>query len=292
MHDPLGDRCKALEWAQEGPPLTTAAWIVARIDGRGFSKLTQSITKPYDTRMANAMEAAAVHVMDSFGAVAAYHQSDEITLFWTVEDACDLLFEGRRSKWISLLASSTTAAFMRALDREGLSELADALPHMDARVRGYSSIDGPADTLAWRAQDARRNAIQGAAQQHFSQRDLNGLSLQRLREKLEAIGLPFDTSYPEAFRNGTLLMHTVRYAALEEAERMAIPEHVRPTPDDVFLRRAITPNTATLPEDPVFAAALLQGAAASSAKHRARRKEERATRKAEKDQPKTETFAG
>ena len=261
MDDTLGDICKTFEAEHEGPALGGNGWIVARLDGRGFSKLTRGLTKPYDTRMAGVMDAVARHVLASSGALAAYHQSDEISLFWgPIGEGQMRAFGGRRSKWLSVLAASATSALMRALDKEGLSALADRFPHMDARLMTVTGAQEAGMVLAWRAQDARRNAIQGLAQRHYAQRELSGHPLGVLREMLVQAGAPFE-EMPQAYRNGTLLFHQAYQDTLSEAERQAIPAHARPEPGAVFTRRRVEARTDFCPENPRDAAIFLSNLA-------------------------------
>lgn len=271
MLDPLGDICKAFERRDEGPSLTSARWIVARIDGVGFSKLTKSVTKPYDARIGRAMEASATSVLLKMGALAAYHQSDEISVFWRVDDPEELLYQGRRSKWLSVIAATATSAFVRQLCKENLMAMVDTEPRMDARLCTFDDLEGPASMLAWRAQDARRNAIQGAAQQYFPQRELHKRNLDDLRAKLAAVGTPFDTHYPDALRNGTLLSLRADARRLDETTRLSIPTAHRPDADALFWRRSLVADSTTLPDTIAQAAAFLAACGDDLDAHRARK---------------------
>lgn len=54
--------------------------IIVRIDGHKFSKFTKGFLKPFDHMLSNAMEKTTVDLVEKFGAVTGYTQSDEISL--------------------------------------------------------------------------------------------------------------------------------------------------------------------------------------------------------------------
>ena len=48
MKDDLGDRMKLYEKERTGEKLDPGSIVYARIDGRGFSKFTKGMDKPFD----------------------------------------------------------------------------------------------------------------------------------------------------------------------------------------------------------------------------------------------------
>ena len=67
--------------------LSPNMFVIARIDGRNFSRLTRQELKlkPYDQNMANCMIETAIHVMDcGFKTIYGFTQSDEISLLYTL----------------------------------------------------------------------------------------------------------------------------------------------------------------------------------------------------------------
>ena len=75
----MGDRLKAYE---PKDALMQKSWVVARLDGRAFSKFTADMNKPFDSFFTDAMVATAKYLQKKYHAVVAYTQSDEITLIW------------------------------------------------------------------------------------------------------------------------------------------------------------------------------------------------------------------
>src|SRR5262245_22530686 len=80
-------------------------FIVARLDGRGFTRLTKEIhdfEAPFDVRFRDAMVATTEHLMRSgFRVVFGYTQSDEISLLL---DRRDESFDRKLRKLDSILA--------------------------------------------------------------------------------------------------------------------------------------------------------------------------------------------
>src|SRR5690349_3260942 len=87
-------------------------YIVARIDGRSFSKLTKEkhdFARPFDVKMRDYMEFTTAHLMQcGFECVYGYTQSDEISiLFKRNVDA----FGRKKRKYESVLAGEASAKF-------------------------------------------------------------------------------------------------------------------------------------------------------------------------------------
>jgi tRNA(His) guanylyltransferase len=128
-------------------------FIVARIDGRGFTRLTKDVHKfeaPFDVRMRDMMVATTEHLMDcGFRLVYGYTQSDEISLlFHLAEDS----FGRKTRKLNSILAGEASAKF---------SVLLGDLACFDCRVIELPNADLVCDYFRWRNEDAHRNALNG-----------------------------------------------------------------------------------------------------------------------------------
>ena len=131
--------------------LLDGAWSVIRVDGRGFSRLTErAFEKPFDTRFRDLMHQAATALVDDFQGACAYVQSDEISLVlspgWE-------LFDRRVEKIVSLTASLASATFSL-----GLGEVIQ----FDGRAWVGANIDAVVDYMRWREADATRCALNTA----------------------------------------------------------------------------------------------------------------------------------
>ena len=126
-------------------------YIVARIDGRGFSKLTQNITdlqKPYDSRFNDFMVETVQHLMQcGFYISYGYCQSDEISLLFSPENSC---FQKKERKFNSVLAGEASAKFTLLLGD---------LASFDCRISELPTIQSVIDYFMWRKTDSYRNCF-------------------------------------------------------------------------------------------------------------------------------------
>lgn len=249
MIDDLGDQMKGLERASAGTVIPPELPIYVRIDGRGFSRFTKGMHRPFDTRMTSAMQKTTHHLMASLNASAAYTQSDEISLIWAPRPDGEHLFGGKPQKFTSVLASLAAAAFMKALvdDKDDLSKWINRLPHFDARVVAMPSISDAVAMLAWRGQDAKRNGLNQIARSIFSHKEMQGKSTQQVRQMLADSAEFRPTEIPARAVNGSLFHQVTSRRTLSEAERNNIPEKHRPGPSDLFDRTAIEVYSQTHP---------------------------------------------
>lgn len=127
------------------------ALLVARIDGRGFTKLTKEkhqFEAPFDEGFRNMMIGTTRHLMDcGFRVSFAYTQSDEISLFFHPAEAT---FGRKIRKYNSILAGEASAKF---------SLLLGDLAVFDCRIIVLPSLPVLVDYARWRQEDARRNAL-------------------------------------------------------------------------------------------------------------------------------------
>lgn len=243
-HDPLGDMLKTLERTAETTTLRDG-YLYMRLDGRGFSKLTKNAEKPFDAAFSQAMIDTTKAMVDTFHAACGYTQSDEISLIWEPRvDPDSWIFSGRRSKWLTVMAAQATAFFLKASLNHGMPWVLDHAAHMDARLVDGLTKENARDFILWRAEDARRNAIQMCAQAYLNKKSLKGQNLGILRKRLDENGTPFDTQ-PAALRNGTLVKRVMM--PLSEERLASIPPAYRPT--DTVLRPHILSDDSILPCD-------------------------------------------
>lgn len=168
-------------------------FLVARLDGRGFTRLTKEahdFEAPFDARFRDLMAATAEHLMGcGFQVVYAYGQSDEISLLFHRDEAA---FGRKVRKIVSVLAGEASAKFSLLLGDAGA---------FDCRL---SQLPRERDVVAyfrWRHEDAARNALgahcywllrkEGASAREADAR-LVGLSRSARNEFLFARGVNFN----------------------------------------------------------------------------------------------------
>lgn len=148
--DELDKRMRVYEMAHDHCVLP-GLWIVARLDGRGFTRLTKEtcgFEAPFDERFRDLMTATVRHLMEvGFRVVYGYTESDETSLVLHPDDA---LFGRKERKIISVLAGEASGFFSVALGRPTC---------FDGRVSQLPNRSLVIDYFRWRAEDAHRNAL-------------------------------------------------------------------------------------------------------------------------------------
>jgi len=98
-NEAFGDRMKLYESAEAGRRLMPLLPAFARIDGRGFSRFTRDMARPFDVRLSRLMIDTTRLLVEEGGARVGYTQSDEISLMWDAEH--QTFFDGRIQKMTS-----------------------------------------------------------------------------------------------------------------------------------------------------------------------------------------------
>ena len=168
-------------------------YLAARLDGRGFSRLTKvecDFEAPFDIRFRDLMAETVRHLMTcGFTVVYGYAQSDEISLLF---DSDENAFGRKHRKINSVLAGEASAKFSLMLRR---------LAVFDCRVIELPNPALVADYFRWRATDAHRNALNahcywrlradGLSERAATAR-LEGLSVAAKNELLFGYGVNFN----------------------------------------------------------------------------------------------------
>ena len=129
-------------------------YIVARLDGRGFTQLTNDyeprLEKPFDERFHDCMTGTVSHLMESsgFSISYGYTQSDEISLLFSLNDDT---FGRKLRKINSVLAGEASAIFSYMLSRPCCV--------FDCRISQLPNPELVVDYFRWRQADAHRNAL-------------------------------------------------------------------------------------------------------------------------------------
>ena len=185
----LESRMRAREWFHS-LTLLPGAWTIIRVDGRSFSRFTETrFDKPFDLRFSTLMADTAKALLNDLGGRYAYTESDEISV---VFDPSFDLFGREVEKLVSLSASIATAAFTYA---------AGEPVTFDSRIWMGTTLDEVVDYLSWRQADATRCALNGwcywtlrnegrSAQQ--ATRELEHTSFSAKNELLYARGINFN----------------------------------------------------------------------------------------------------
>lgn len=168
-------------------------YLVARLDGRSFSRLTKEICDfeaPFDVRFRDMMVNTVKQVMDcGFRVIYGFTESDEISLLFHKEENT---FGRKVRKFNSILAGQASAAFSLQLGQ---------VISMDCRLVPLPTVEKVRDYFLWRQEDAHRNALNAHcywmlrkegldAQEATNQ--LEGKSIAYKNELLFSRGINFD----------------------------------------------------------------------------------------------------
>jgi len=245
MADDLGDRMKreyeAPETERRFLPMLP---IYARIDGRGFSKFTRNMVRPFDERMTKTMVATVCHLVAETHAVIGYTQSDEISLVWYHPDYdSGMMFDRKVQKLVSVLAGLATAAFIQSMRLNFVDWMTylEKMPHFDARVIQLPNLVEAANMFLWREKDATKNAVSMAAHSMFSHKSLQGMGSADMQERMfQEAGVNFN-DYPDFFKRGNFVRRITTERTLDEQELAKIPEANRPASGTTFTRSRVEP---------------------------------------------------
>lgn len=222
----FGDRMKFYEQAEAGRKAMPMLPVLVRLDGKGFSKYTKGLERPYDQRLSDIMVEVTRTIVEDTCACVGYTQSDEISLVYYSDDReSQVFFDGKLQKMCSVLASMATAKF---------NELAKAkfpdkpLAFFDCRVWTVPNLAEAANTFLWRELDASKNSISMAARHYYSHNELNNKNGAEMQEMLFQKGVNWN-DYPSFFKRGTFIQRRKRLRTMSEAELSDIPEKFRPT---------------------------------------------------------------
>ncbi|WP_324679344.1 tRNA(His) guanylyltransferase Thg1 family protein [Hymenobacter sp. GOD-10R] len=148
--DELDTRMRVFETAHDHCVLP-GLYLVARLDGRGFTRLTKEVhpfEAPFDERMRELMTSTVTHLLGcGFRISYGYTQSDEISLLLHPEENT---FGRKLRKYNSVLAGEASAAFSLKLGAVGV---------FDCRISQLPREQDVVDYFRWRQEDAGRNAL-------------------------------------------------------------------------------------------------------------------------------------
>lgn len=177
MHDSLGDRMKTNYEYVNRTFLVRRMPVIIRLDGKAFHTLTRGLKKPWDAGFSSCMYNTARKLCEEVQNVKlAYVESDEISLLLTDYDNLGTMqwFDGNIQKMVSVSAAIASVEFTHQFEEVGL---------FDSRVFNIPKEE-VCNYFIWRQNDAMRNSIQALAQANFSHKELHGLCLKELQEKL------------------------------------------------------------------------------------------------------------
>ena len=179
----LGDWCKWLEKNFSPEVMIPTLPVIIRIDGNNFSKWTQGLEKPFDSRLNQLMTDLTKALVEETNAVIGYTQSDEITLILYSSDRKSSIYnDGKKQKILSKLTGFCVTYFNNRRKELNLGHKKDA--NFDCRIYQTPTLHDAAVQLLWRENDATKNSISMLAQSLFSHKELQGLNGNEMQDKM------------------------------------------------------------------------------------------------------------
>lgn len=218
--DALGDRMKAyekIETMQKFPPNSI---LCARIDGRGFSKFTKGLQRPYDERLSKLMIETTKYVVEEHKCLIGFSQSDEMSFIFLNKYGALCDFDGEKQKLVSSMTSSATAYFNANLHKYLPEKIGSRLPRFDCRIWAVPDISEATNVILWREQDAIKNSISMAAYHYFSHKDLYKKNGKIMKDMLLTQKDVRWENYPKFFKSGTYVKRVTYFKTNEDGTFM------------------------------------------------------------------------
>ena len=178
-------------------------YLVARLDGRSFSRLTKEICDfeaPFDVRFRDMMVNTVKALMDcGFRVVYGFTESDEISLLFHTDENT---FGRKVRKFNSILAGTASATFSLQLGQ---------VATLDCRLVPLPNIDRVKDYFLWRQEDAHRNALNSHCYWLLRK---EGMSVNDATEMLEGKSV--------AFKNELLFSRGINFDKLPSWQKRGI----------------------------------------------------------------------
>ncbi|KXN74511.1 tRNAHis guanylyltransferase [Conidiobolus coronatus NRRL 28638] len=202
-----------------------STYIVVRIDGKGFTKFTQTheFIKPTDKRAIELMNLCALEVVKALDEITvAYGQSDEYSFLFKKD--CQL-FERRSSKLATTVVSIFTANYVFHWSKYFPDTHLQLPPSFDGRSVCYPNIEVLRDYFSWRQVDCHINhlynlcfwkLVQSGVSRKSAEKQLSGTVS---KDKHELLFSKFDTNYndePEMYKKGTVIIRSKYEGILDE----------------------------------------------------------------------------
>lgn len=206
----LGNRMKRYESVSKNY-LMRKQPVIIRLDGKAFHTFTRGFVKPFDLVLNYTMQGTMKYLCENIqGCVLGYTQSDEITLVLCDYQKIDTdaWFDYNVQKMVSVAASMATMKFNQIFAkeaqefyiandecesdeiREKLESYEDVLERAARKgavfdARAFTDpIEEVNDCLLWRQQDATRNSIQALAQSLYQHKEIQGINVKALQDKM------------------------------------------------------------------------------------------------------------
>jgi tRNA(His) guanylyltransferase len=221
--DEFGDRMKMYEFVETGRRFIPLLPVIARLDGRSFSKVTKGFARPYDDGMVKLMIATTQWLVEETNALIGYTQSDEISLvFYSDNIKSQIFFDGRMQKMISVLAGIASSFFTRSAPTY-LTDRDNCIISFDCKMWQLPNKTEATNAIFWRELDATKNSVSMAAREYYSHKELFNKNRADMMDMLMEKGVNWN-NYPSAFKRGTYVQRRKIKRRFTEEELQNLPK--------------------------------------------------------------------
>lgn len=242
--DSLGDRMKAYE--TEGHKIDKferSDIIIARLDGRSFSKFTKSLKNngPFHEGFASCMKETSKYLIERYNPVVCYTQSDEITLIFINTEKGEHPFGGKAFKLQSILAADTSVKFY-SLIPQYIPERTGIIVNFDCRTFKVPDLNQAMDCLKWREKDGFRNAVGAIAREYYSSKQLLNKKRKDQLAMIKEKGIDIYQLYDKHYLFGTFYKRSRVHQKLTPEELSILPSkhQAHKNPDLEYVRNVIS----------------------------------------------------
>lgn len=221
----LGDRIKSYERIYTKERIPNNQPLIVRLDGKNFSSYTRSLVKdkqPFSSGFALIMSETGRYMHNTFGAIASFTVSDEITLIFINNEISQHPFGGKLFKIQSLMSAAASVFFVSRLN-ESLPEKAGSLPTFDCRAFSVPDLNEAYCCILWRHRDGRRNAVSSIARTLYSEKQLFKKSTKEQILMVTDKGVDID-NYDDVFIYGSCLMRIKKKISFTPEDLATLPE--------------------------------------------------------------------
>lgn len=226
--------------AEEDTRVSDSQAFIVRLDGRGFSKLTQNLVRPFDKDFTSCMEGAAKQMLLEFSPKLIHTGSDEISLYFPAKTGTSQhVFGGRRQKILSIMAAFASVCFLQKA--ESLKLDISESPQFDARII-LVDREQAAQYFLWREKNTKRNSVSMACRSVLSHKEMQGLSTSDQIAAMASNGLDWG-SFPDCWRRGTYFRKENRLVRLTASDIANMPLSSLAKENDEIVRAfAVSPS--------------------------------------------------
>lgn len=240
-NDAFGDRMKRYERQETDRFLIPLLPVIIRLDGKGFSKFTKGLNRPYDENMIKCMVETTKDLVKETNALIGYTQSDEITLLIYNDDyKKEIYFNGRIFKITSTLSSLASVSFYKKVLKYIPSHI-EKSPVFDCRVWNVPNKIEAVNNFIWREKDATKNSVSMACSEYFSHDFLLNKNTSEKKKLLEDHKEIIWGNYPTHFKRGTYVRRVEELSkfTVEELDKLPLKHNARLNPELQFVRSSI-----------------------------------------------------